>query len=207
MSNFVLRTQPSRRRLSSRHGATERVGGFTLIELMVTIAVAAVLVSLAAPSFRELLLRNKAAGITNEFSAALSQARGLAIANNACVTLCTASVSATGAPLCQAPGASGYQSGWIIFINPACSAAQTDPADAGAILRQTRNGSSDGFSIAASATSLNRLMFDPRGISTATADGLFQVRAPDDSANVHARTICLDAAGRATLRRYTTTCS
>ncbi|MCU0920205.1 MAG: GspH/FimT family pseudopilin [Burkholderiaceae bacterium] len=174
---------------------------------MITIAVAAVLVSLATPSFQDLLQRNRATGITNEFHAALAQARGLAIANNTCATLCTAAVSATGAPVCSAPGSNGYQSGWIIFTNPACDAAQTDPTLAGAVLRQARSGRVDGFSIVASGATLQRLMFDPRGISTAAADGLFQVSAPNDSGNVYARTICLDAAGRATVRRYTTTCA
>ena len=207
MSYFVLRLQCVRPRPGGGDVVLGRARGFTLIELMITISVAAVLVSLAAPSFRELLLRNKAGGITNEFSAALSQARGLAIASNTCVTLCTATVSATNAPVCQAPNSAGYQSGWIVFANPTCDGAQVDPTAAGAVLRQSRNGSSDGFTINGSTAALNMLMFDPRGISTAASSGLFQIRAPDDSANVHARTICLDVAGRATIRKYTTTCS
>jgi hypothetical protein len=50
-------------------------------------------------------------------------------------------------------------------------------------------------------------MFDPRGISTAGAGGNFQITAPNDSSNTYARTVCMDAAGRAIVRRYSTSCS
>lgn len=40
--------------------------GFTLIELMVTIAVAAVLLGIAVPSFQDMLERNRVAAQTNE---------------------------------------------------------------------------------------------------------------------------------------------
>jgi type IV fimbrial biogenesis protein FimT len=206
MSLLAPLSQSGRRCPSGARGVGPHPRGFTLIELMVTIAVAAVLVSLAAPSFQSLLQRNRATGVTNEFSTALAQARGLAIANNACATLCAASVSATGAPVCLSTSTTAYQSGWIIFTNPACDAAQTDPTAAGAVLKQSGNAVTNGFAVTASDASLSRLMFDPRGISTAASDGRFQVTAPNDSGNTYARTICLDAAGRATIRRYTTTC-
>jgi type IV fimbrial biogenesis protein FimT len=181
--------------------------GFTLIELMVTVAVAVILATVATPSMRDLMLSNTASTMSNEFSTALAQARGLAIANNTCATLCTAQVTATNNPTCQEPGSAGYQEGWIVFTNPACDADQTDPTTAGARLRQAKNAGSSGYSIVASDDSLYRVMFDPRGISTATVAGRFQVRAPDDAANKYARTVCLDAAGRALVRRYSTTCN
>lgn len=184
-----------------------RSTGLTLIELMVTVAVAAVLLTLAAPSFRDLLQRNKARSVTSEFSTALAQARGLAISNNTCVTLCSATVTSSNAPACAAPGAAGYQEGWIVFTNPACDGTQTNPTAAGGALRQARNGSDDGFSIVPSDTAVYRLMFDARGISTAPADIAFQIRAPNDAANRYARTICMDATGRTTVRSYTTSCN
>ena len=41
---------------------------------MVTVAVAALLLTLAAPSFREMIQRNKARSVTSEFNTALAQA-------------------------------------------------------------------------------------------------------------------------------------
>lgn len=55
--------------------------GFTLIELVVTIAVMAVLLTIALPSFQESLRSNKVATATNELLATLSLARSEAIRN------------------------------------------------------------------------------------------------------------------------------
>jgi type IV fimbrial biogenesis protein FimT len=174
---------------------------------MVTLAIAVILALVATPSLRSVLVSNTVGSLSSDFSTALAQTRGLAIANNMCATLCTATVTASGAPTCEAPGTSGFQQGWIVFTNPACDATQTDPTAAGARLRQTQNAGSDGYAITASDADLYQLMFDPRGISTAGVNGVFQVTAPDDSTNTYARTICLDAAGRAIVRRYSTSCS
>jgi type IV fimbrial biogenesis protein FimT len=187
--------------------AGRRAAGFTLIELMVTVAVAAVLLAVSAPSLRQMMVRNAVAGASQEFSGAFAQARALAVANNACTTICTATVTATGSPSCAAPDGGGFQSGWIVFVNRACDATQTDPTAAGAQLALARNGGNARVSILASDSTLYRVMFDPRGISTATTSGRYQVAASDDSANAHTRTICVDAAGRATVRRYSTTCN
>lgn len=188
---------------------TRRTGerGFTLIELLVTLAVAVVLLSVSAPSLREMFNRNAVATSAQDFSSALSQARGLAVANNTCTTLCAATVSASGAPTCGTPATGGYQRGWILFLNRACDADQTDPTLAGAQLRQARNAGGADISIAPSDASLYRLMFDPRGISTAAVDGRFQVQSASSVSNANSRTICVDAAGRATVRRYTTSCN
>lgn len=63
--------------------------GFTMIELMVVLVVAAVLVTLAVPSFREMLARNRLEGVTSEFVTDLQYARSEAVARNANVGLAT----------------------------------------------------------------------------------------------------------------------
>lgn len=62
--------------------------GFTLIELMVTIAVAAVLLTVAIPSFRDLLARNELTTTANAWVGALSTARAEAVKRNQSVALC-----------------------------------------------------------------------------------------------------------------------
>ncbi|QDH69429.1 GspH/FimT family pseudopilin [Marilutibacter alkalisoli] len=65
-----------------------RAGGFTLVELGVTLAVLAILVTIAAPNFQGMINHNRLVSGTNEFVAALQVAKSEAIRRNARVTLC-----------------------------------------------------------------------------------------------------------------------
>ncbi|WP_180111948.1 Tfp pilus assembly protein FimT/FimU [Acinetobacter sp. YH12136] len=57
----------------------EKENGFTLIELMVTIAVLAIIAMMAAPSFGDLVQKQQLKKSTNELIGVLSQARSKAI--------------------------------------------------------------------------------------------------------------------------------
>ncbi len=52
-----------------------RIDGFGLVELIVTIAIAAILAAIALPSFRELMVRMNTTAITNDLVGALNTAR------------------------------------------------------------------------------------------------------------------------------------
>ncbi|RMH93624.1 prepilin-type N-terminal cleavage/methylation domain-containing protein [Lysobacter pythonis] len=62
--------------------------GFTLLELMVTVAVIAVVAGLAAPSFAELTRRNRLATAANEMVALLQFGRIEAISRRAAISVC-----------------------------------------------------------------------------------------------------------------------
>lgn len=63
--------------------------GITLIELMVTVAVIAIVLLLATPSFIEFLARRRLEGASTELSTDLQYARSLAVNHNTNVTLTT----------------------------------------------------------------------------------------------------------------------
>lgn len=64
-----------------------REQGFTLIELLVALAVAAIIVSMAAPSFVEVIDNNRVTTAANDFSASLALAKIEAVKRNRSVKI------------------------------------------------------------------------------------------------------------------------
>lgn len=73
--------------------------GFTIVELMVTLAVAAVLIAIAVPSFRSITLSNRLTTTANAFVDAINTARLDAIKRNSSAQLCSNSASLNGSDL------------------------------------------------------------------------------------------------------------
>ena len=67
--------------------AGRRQAGFTIIELMITMVIVGVLASIAAPSMREMLVRQRVRTVSSDLYASLVLTRAEAIKRNATVTL------------------------------------------------------------------------------------------------------------------------
>ncbi|MCK9604947.1 MAG: GspH/FimT family pseudopilin [Methylomonas sp.] len=77
--------------------------GFTLIELMVTVAIAAILLGVAVPNFSSAIVRSRLTANTNEFITSLNLARSEAIKRGQQVV-----VRKTGA---------NWENGWQVFVD------------------------------------------------------------------------------------------
>ena len=89
-----------------------RQRGFTILELMQTVAVIAILAGLAVPSFLETIRANRIVTDNNELIATLVYARSEAIKRGQRVTVCPSADQATCA------GGGGWEQGWIVFVDP-----------------------------------------------------------------------------------------
>jgi type IV fimbrial biogenesis protein FimT len=87
-----------------------RHAGFTLIELMITIALIAVLSTIAAPSMRDLVKNARMTALANDFITDLSIARSEAVKRGVRMAICTSSngTSCTN---------TGWNQGWIVFTD------------------------------------------------------------------------------------------
>jgi type IV fimbrial biogenesis protein FimT len=83
--------------------------GFTLIELMLALAVAAVLASLAAPAMSEFMARQRIDAAAHDITAHINLARLQAVTHAERVVLCP---SADGA---ECTGMNRWDVGWIVF--------------------------------------------------------------------------------------------
>lgn len=105
-------TLPGRKvidRLMKKHS------GFTLIEVVITLAVIAVLVALTVPSFRGTIQNNRATAQANELVSALNLARGESIKRGAPVTVCASTNTVSATPTCS--GVNDWATGWVAFTD------------------------------------------------------------------------------------------
>lgn len=94
----------------SKQYSDNRQEGFTLIELMITLLIAAVLVGIAVPSFQTFIKRNQADTLQSRVASAVATARTEAASRNTFVSMCASDDG-------QACGGS-WNNGWVVYENP-----------------------------------------------------------------------------------------
>lgn len=87
----------------------DRNSGFTLIELMVTIAVLAIIVTMGVPSFRNIIVSNSVSFDRDEFFSLVTFARSEAVKRGTAVTICKSSDGSS----CD--DSLAWNAGWMAF--------------------------------------------------------------------------------------------
>ncbi len=144
-----------------------RVAGLSMVELMVTVLVLAILMAVAVPSFRAVMNRGNVATAINALNADLQLARGSAASQHRFVSICR---STTGTQ-CDIPTGTtfDYDVGWMVYSYDVSSTGANQSYVVGSsqmtILRYTPQR--PGVSIR--ATDGNVLTFNQTGQFVATA--------------------------------------
>ena len=121
--------------------------GFTLLELVTTIAILAIVAGIGVPSFISTIQNNRVQAAANDFFLSIIQARSEAVKRNQAVVLCKSDDGAS------CTNAGGWEQGWIAFVSTDTTLDAGEPifASYGALNGSTTlravNGSDDTLSI------------------------------------------------------------
>jgi type IV fimbrial biogenesis protein FimT len=154
--------------------------GFTLVELVVVMAIAGIAMTIAVPSYNQFVLNNRMTAQANEFLAGLNFARGEAAKRNATVSACRSSNSTS----CAASG--GWDQGYIIFVDTG-SVGTWNAGDTILQVQQKFAGKS-----ALTSATLNSVSFLPSG--QVTTAGTFSLCS--GAYGISGRSITISSVGR-----------
>lgn len=118
--------------------------GFTLVELLVTMAVGGILLAIAIPGYAFLVNTSKLAAVTNDLVSAIQLARSEAVKRGTRVTVCKTDNAMVALPVCNA--AANWEQGWLVFIDGGLRGV----VDAGDTVLRQQDRASGAVSITAS---------------------------------------------------------
>lgn len=174
-----------------------RLRGFTLLEVLVTLAIAGILVAVGVPGLTTFIANNRMVSQVNAMVGMLNAARVEAIAQRRTVTVCG---SADGVA-CNGT----WSANWIAFIdrngdgtiNTSAPAAATDDVVIRVAAVQSK------LAVALVPNTKTNIQFNTQGFSADGTGGTF--RFCDDRGNTYARGAILLASGRVAVATDTNT--
>lgn len=129
--------------------------GFTIIEMMVAIAVLAVILTTAVPALGSFLEQQRLTAGANHLVSHLQFARGQAISRNTLVAACPSTDGAT------CTGGNRWDDGWIVYLDPDKAGQPDGPED---VLRVVQ----DVEGLSADSDGRYRVRFKPSGMAYGT---------------------------------------
>ena len=171
-------------------GSMKNERGFSLLELMVVLAVASIILTVGVPSFRAAVLDARMVSETNEFVSSVNLARAAAVQYQRNAVICTTADFSAAVPTCS--GASDWTNGWIVWVDKDRDAA----VDANEVLA-VQEPLSDTTTFSGGN---DRFTYDARGFGLAGADTL---TVCDNRSNETGRRVRVNAAGRTSVAQLT----
>lgn len=164
------------------------VKGFTLIELMLVLSIAAILLTIAVPSYNTFTKNNKLTKEVNLLAASISMARGEAAKRGTRVVICQATDPTDSDTYC-AGTAGTWSNGWVVFVD---SGTVNSAYDAGEIVVAVFQGESPVKIMTDAGADIS---FNPDGTTISTGNKIFAVC--DDRGVSKGKELVVAATGRA----------
>lgn len=164
--------------------------GFTLIELMITVVIVAIVLSIGVPSFQNVMRNNRAATHMNEIIGSLNLARNETIKRGRRVSLC---------PSTNQTGCSGtdWAKGWIVFVD---TATADGSVTVGQVLRVN-----EALAGNPTFTGPANIRYRPTGTIIPTTSETFNYKLEDSLGSVERR-VCVSPVGRPSVDKETASC-
>jgi type IV fimbrial biogenesis protein FimT len=178
---------------TAAHSVRARAHGFTLIEVMVTIAIAGILLAVAVPSFVNASLGWRLSTYSNSVVSTAHIARSEAIKRNFPLTLCPSSDGAT----CLD---ANWERGYIVMCM-SDDAVSCKTGGASPLVLQKQAGMPEGWKMT-EANGVTRVVFQPTG--TGATSAVFTMCRATPTAGNSERVVRISTTGRPTVTKTTT---
>lgn len=172
--------------------------GMTLLELLIVLAISFLLLTLAAPTFRDSFQSNRGLTYARSFADFLKLARSTAVGRGTTVTVCP--VESTGPVVCDRVTPYDWSNGWAVFVDRDKDGEVDSPDDlqkvfaslSPNIMRVVNDAGDEQINIT----------FDARGRANIELD--IEICGEDTTDNTLGRTVILEESGMAVLGRLDT---
>lgn len=180
--------------LTPAHSFARTSRGFTLVELMVTVSIVAILTSLSMGPMRQFMGKWQMSNVLNAYNGSLQLARSEAVKRGRVTRMCRTSngtACATDSPV------EGWATGWLVYVDNDASGGLTSPDQ----IVITQGAFSNFYNISSSTTnSTGTFVFTPTGFmqgGTANEGMTFNWDNPATSGVEHIqKTLCISRTGR-----------
>ncbi len=162
------------------------MAGFTLVEFMTVLAIAAIFTTLVVPGYKAVIQNNKVVSATNKLSASLQTARMEAIKRGITVAVCPTANAAFNA--CGTN--SQWANGWIVFLD----ADKDNTIDSSSDLIKVSQEFADDAQITSSSSIVS---YDSSGFVTSGATS-FSLKTTGCTGN-NARIVSVSSSGRVSI--------
>lgn len=170
---------------AARRRAATANRGLSLIEVLIVMAIAAILLGVGVPNMQSFIVNNRLASVTHEFYTALQLARSEAVRRGAQITLVHNG----------AAGSGNWGAGWTMFVDTNRNAA----LDAGEETLRAGAPLAAPLTLYGSANFANFIAFDANGRLTTAGGGVFVVCQGAnlaESGQSRSRAVLVNGAGR-----------